>query len=138
MKDSNTIQHIKKRAFVKAFARSANVTQSAKASEIDRTTFYRWLKEDSDFAEQVQYAKEDFIESLEKQLDARIKMGAKDPHSHILLMFRLKKLDPSYREGAQVNIQNNVQVNNDDLETRRARIKAMILQAQEVQGGLST
>ncbi|MCP4712795.1 MAG: hypothetical protein GY869_29560 [Planctomycetes bacterium] len=37
MKDSNTIQHTKKRAFVKAFARSANVTLAAKACEIDRT-----------------------------------------------------------------------------------------------------
>lgn len=48
---------------------------------------------------------------LESELMRRIRLGKSD----VLLMFALKKLDPSYRDNTQVNVQTNV-LNSWDIE----------------------
>ena len=47
-------RHIKKEAILKALESSLGVvTTACKKTEIPRSTFYKWLKEDEDFAEKV-------------------------------------------------------------------------------------
>ncbi len=47
-------RHIKKEAMLKALESSLGVvTTACKKTEIPRSTFYKWLKEDEDFAEKV-------------------------------------------------------------------------------------
>jgi hypothetical protein len=47
-------QHIKKEAFLEALEKSMGiVSQATKKVGIDRTTPYRWMKEDSEFEEKV-------------------------------------------------------------------------------------
>lgn len=50
----NKSRHIKKEAILKALESSLGVvTTACKKTEIPRSTFYKWLKEDEDFAEKV-------------------------------------------------------------------------------------
>jgi len=47
-------RHIKKEAMLKALESSLGVvTTACKKTEIPRSTFYKWVKEDEDFAEKV-------------------------------------------------------------------------------------
>ena len=47
-------RHIKKEAILKALESSLGVvTTACKKTEIPRSTFYKWVKEDEDFAEKV-------------------------------------------------------------------------------------
>lgn len=48
------IQLAKKRKFLEAYSQTnGNITDSSRIAGIDRTTYYNWLKDDSDFALQV-------------------------------------------------------------------------------------
>jgi len=50
----NKSRHIKKEAILKALESSLGVvTTACKKTEIPRSTFYKWVKEDEDFAEKV-------------------------------------------------------------------------------------
>jgi len=154
---NNAIRHIKKRAFISAFARCGYVNQAAKVANIHRDTHYAWLVSDPEYAEAFEGAKQEYIGLLEAECDRRAVTGVDEPlvhqgqftkdengkvltrkkYSDILLMFRIKKLDPSYRDGQQINItQNQAQQVNVSLDEKRSRVKAMILKSQEVQGEL--
>ena len=120
MKDDSVgrIRHIKKRAFLKAYALCGYVTHAAWAAKIHRDTHYAWLKSDPDYAERFKEAKQRFIELLEAEIDRRAFKGVEEPiiqggkvvkdkngnpimrkrYSDVLAMFRLKRLDPSYRD----------------------------------------
>jgi len=60
---------IKKEKFLEVFENKAgNITLSAKASNIDRTTFYDWIKKDHEFASKVEDLRESLIDHTESQL----------------------------------------------------------------------
>ena len=66
-------RHIKKETLLKSLEQSLGVvTVACKKANIPRSTYYKWLKEDSDFAEQVRDIENvalDFAESkLHKQI----------------------------------------------------------------------
>ena len=70
-------RHIKKASILKALEQSLGVvTVACKKSDIPRSTFYKWLKEDEDFAEEVKDIENialDFAEShLHKQIEDNI------------------------------------------------------------------
>ena len=152
MVDNRTdiIRHTKKKGFISAFAKCGFVNQAAKISKVHRSTHYAWMKNDQDYAERFEEAKQEYIEILEFECDRRAVEGVKEPvfykgkivghqvkYSDNLLMFRLKKLNPSYRDGAPVQVNQNqaVQVN-ENIEEQRERVAAMILKAQEIDGGV--
>lgn len=83
------IQHPKKRAFLMAFCESCNITEACAASGIDRTTHYRWVKEDSDYAEAFQEAHKIAVRVLEDEAVKRAKAG-----SDTLTIFLLKSYNP--------------------------------------------
>ena len=73
--NSNKIQHTKK-AIIDALEKSLGVvTTACKIVGIDRTTFYRYLKDDPDFAKEVQDIEDIAIDFVESQLFKQIKEG---------------------------------------------------------------
>jgi hypothetical protein len=66
----------RQRTWVEAYkANLFNVTEACKKIEIDRSTYYRWLENDPDFAQAVQDAREEKIDFIEDQLLERISSG---------------------------------------------------------------
>lgn len=49
----------KQRAFLAAFAETGNVRLACQTADVGRTSHYRWLGEDSDYAEAFRGAEED-------------------------------------------------------------------------------
>lgn len=73
MAKSNKIQHTKK-ALIDALEKSLGVvTTACKIVGIDRTTFYRYLKDDEDFAKKVQEIENVTLDFVESQLHKQIK-----------------------------------------------------------------
>lgn len=92
------LTHPRKAAMVAALARTGNVSASARAAEIERSTHYRWLSTDPEYAIAVEQALEDAVDVLEAVARKRAIVGS-DP----LLMFLLKAARPEkYRERHEV------------------------------------
>lgn len=74
--DKRLSKKAKQRAWVEAYkAYLFNVTEACKKIEINRSTFYKWLENDPDFAQAVQDAREEKIDFIEDQLLERISSG---------------------------------------------------------------
>ena len=69
-------RHLKKETILKALESSLGVvTTACKKTNIPRSTFYKWLKEDEDFAEKVkdiekQYVSTNAFESVKEEFEA--------------------------------------------------------------------
>jgi hypothetical protein len=110
-----------KKIFLQSFAKTGNVSKSCEITGIGRTVVYQeWLTKDPEFAADFEIAKRVYIDRLEAECDRRAMEGIDKPvlwqgritdtykeYSDTLLMFRMKKLDPSYRENSQIQINNN-------------------------------
>lgn len=108
----------KKRAAAAAYAEVGTVLHACKAAEIDRATFYRWLKTDPEFAAAVELAREDAADRLEREVVRRAVEGVEEPlvsggkmlgtvtrYSDTLLIFALKGLRPQkYRDNARLEV----------------------------------
>lgn len=132
LRDKKT--HLKKRAFVAAYARSGNVSLSAEAAGIDRGSHYRWLSEDEDYRKQIEDAADEAADRLEAEARRRAEQGVRklkfdpktgkpyvDPetgepyveheYSDTLLIFLLKGLKPErYRERQDVTVKHSGEV----------------------------
>jgi hypothetical protein len=86
--------------FLETYRATGNVSESAKAAGIGRRTHYDWVESDEVYAAAVEDAKADAIEALE--LEARKRATRPNFPSDTLLIFLLKKLDPSYRDSHKV------------------------------------
>ena len=70
----NKSRHIKKESILKALEQSLGVVNNAcKAAEIPRSTFYKWLKEDEEFAKQVEDIANVALDFAESQLHEQIR-----------------------------------------------------------------
>lgn len=110
------ITHLKKRAFLLSFAECGNIRRAAEESGVTRRAHYFWLKEDPDYAEAFEDAKEMAIEALEEEARRRAHDGVDKPvfykgdkvatvkeYSDTLLIFLLKSLRPEkYRDHYQL------------------------------------
>lgn len=69
----NKSRHIKKEALLKALEKSLGVvTAACKKSETPRSTYYKWLKEDKDFAKDVRDIENVALDFAESQLHKQI------------------------------------------------------------------
>lgn len=88
-----------------------NVTLAAKVAGYARSSLYERIKEDPSFAQAVDDARAEYQSRLELEADRRAVEGVEKPvfyqgevcghvreYSDNLLMFRLKRLDPGYRD----------------------------------------
>jgi len=113
----------KQRAFLAAYATLGVIYSAASAARIHASTHYDWLKRDPRYVARFEEARERVLERLVREADRRAVEGLErlkfhdgaaiiDPrtgrpyiereYSDVLLMFRIKKLDPSYRERHEV------------------------------------
>ena len=66
-------RHIKKESVLKALEQSLGVVNMAcKKADVPRSTFYKWMKEDDDFAQQVQDIDNIALDFVESQLHRQI------------------------------------------------------------------
>lgn len=106
----------KQQAFIAAFRETATVAGAAKAAEVDRSSHYRWLREDAeyaaDFDDAVKFAAAHLVDAaMERAIEGtrRLKFNKAgfplmDPdtgkpyvehtYSDVLLIFLLKNLQP--------------------------------------------
>jgi len=113
---------------LRAYAYCGGVTKAAKVIKTSHVHHLKWLVKDPEYAAKFEEAAVAYrvrmIELYEKECDKRaiegwdepvfyqgLQTGLKRKFSDILLMFRLKKLDPSYRDSQQINVQQNNQTN---------------------------
>ena len=107
----------KQRAFIAAFRETGNVRLACQTADVGRTSHYRWLGEDPDYAEAFMGAEEDAADLLEAEAQRRAVEGVEKPtgwykgqaggyvreYSDTLLIFLLKGLRPEkYRERMEV------------------------------------
>ena len=79
-------------------AKTGNVSASARAADIDRTTHYRWFHSDAEYARAVQIAMDDAVDVLEAVAREGAILG-----SDTLLIFLLKGHRPEkYRDRHEV------------------------------------
>lgn len=87
--------------FLNALTQGESVVEAAKAAGVHRRTIYDWRDQDAAFRAEWDYCIESFREDLLgkgwKKLKERA-FDAKDPKSHIMLIFMLKRLDPEFKE----------------------------------------
>lgn len=87
----------KKSVFLASLRAGNTVKNAATACGVHRRTLYDWRDQDPEFRAAWEDAIKESIEELEDEVRRRA-LDSSDKYSHILLMFLLKKHDPSYRE----------------------------------------
>src|SRR5580765_2108826 len=107
--------HLKK-AFLEAFRKNGNVSESASSIGIDRKLHYRWLDKDQKYFKAFTDAEAEAVDVLEKEARRRGQEGVEEPvfylgkevgkvrkYSDTLLIFLLKGARPEkYRERYEV------------------------------------
>lgn len=69
-------RHIKKESILKALEQSLGiVTVACKKADVPRSTFYKWLNEDENFAQQVKDIENIALDFAESQLHKQIQEG---------------------------------------------------------------
>lgn len=91
------LTHTQQAKFLACLQLGLSVSKAAEAAGVPRRTLYYWKAESEAFSDSWEDAKAASVEDLEDHLRKRA-MDPNDKASHLLLMFLLKKLDPSYRE----------------------------------------
>jgi hypothetical protein len=73
----NKSRHIKKEAMLQALENSLGVvTVACKKTDTPRSTYYKWLKEDEEFAQAVKEIENVALDFAESQLHTQIKDGS--------------------------------------------------------------
>ncbi|HET8626735.1 MAG TPA: hypothetical protein VFL91_04920 [Thermomicrobiales bacterium] len=83
------MRHLKKRAFLAAFAENGNASRAAALAGVHRAQHYRWLAADPDYAAAFREAREHAADRLEEEARRRALAG-----SDTLLIFLLKGARP--------------------------------------------
>lgn len=108
----NVLEHPAKEAFLTAYVNCASITRAAEQCGISRITHYNWYHGDSEYAALFDgKAKRMATDTLVDEAIRRAHEGVEEPvfyqgqevstvrkYSDTLLIFKLKQLDPSYRE----------------------------------------
>lgn len=107
----------KRAKFLRTLAETGSITKAHEAACIGRSLVYEWRDQDEAFAAEMAAALEVYKEALEAEADRRAVNGVDRPvfyqgvkvatvrdYSDTLLMFRLKKLDPNYRDRVSAEV----------------------------------
>ena len=95
--------------FLAALSQCGTIIASCKAIGIDNHTVSRWLRKYPKFKEEFAAVKahaEEYVikDSIEHEFYSRALAGKEDGQSAIIGMFTLKKIDPRYRDNANVSV----------------------------------
>ena len=113
----NKLPQHKKKAFLTAYAQLGTITHAARATKIDRSCHYRWIKDPS-YVEAFEVAEAQAIDTLEGEAWRRAVEGNKKPvfhqgmkvgevtdYSDVLLIFLLKGRFPErYKDNYEFNL----------------------------------
>ena len=95
-------RHIKKESMIQALESSLGVvTTACKKVDVPRSTFYKWIKEDADFAEQVKDITNIALDFAESQLHKQISDGST---TATIFLLKTKGKDRGYVEKQQIEI----------------------------------
>lgn len=93
--------------FLACLSLGMSVSKACQAAGVPRSTVYYLRAESEAFMDAWDEAKANSVEELEDHLRKRA-TDVNDKSSHLLLMFLLKKLDPTYRENYKVETKRSV------------------------------
>lgn len=94
--NSGTVEN--KRKFIEGLRIKASIYHAAQYAGVGRTTVYRWMEQDSEFAQAVGDAHEDAADVMESSVYERAF------NDNLLAMFWLKAHRPKFRDKATVDI----------------------------------
>jgi len=97
---STSSEAIKKSAFLAAYTVKGTVEGACKVTGLGKDMVYQWLDSDQTFVLAREKAHKQYLDHLEAILD-RETTG--DKVNSILLMFKIKKEDPSYRDNIKID-----------------------------------
>jgi len=113
--DLPTSSHPKKAAFLAAYLECGHIGQSASAAGVTRRTHYDWKAEDPEYLVEFQRAEKIAGDMLIDEARRRAHDGWEEPVFHqgvivggvrrfdsTLLMFLIKRHDPTYRERSSI------------------------------------
>ena len=102
------ITRTKQDQFIQLITTTGRWKASCAALNIEISTPYQWASKSREYRKRLDAAKESGeqvqLKEYEEQLHARIMRGQDDPQSAVLTMFRVKRLDPAYRDNAVVQV----------------------------------
>ena len=100
-------RHIKKESLLKSLEQSLGVvTVACKKAEVPRSTYYKWLNEDSDFKREVEDIENIALDFAESQLFKQIQGG--NPTSTIFYL-KTKAKDRGYIERREYDVNGSVE-----------------------------
>lgn len=108
-KDTNSNRKIRKKAFIETFKKTfGNVSQTCKVLELDRSTYYKWLKEDESFKIEVESVepKELFLDFTESKLVEKINTG---DTTAIIFTLKTKGKSRGYIERKEIEHQGGIE-----------------------------
>ena len=106
---SKRITEQQKNKAIKVYAKQGTVLKASQAIGMTRMTIHEEMKRDKGFKSAMQNSKQEYVESLEDVLDSRIRSQT-DKASAILLMFKLKKENPDYRDKVEHKVDAEVTI----------------------------
>ena len=94
------IQQLKKEKFIDAYKKTnGHITDSASIAGVDRTTYYRWLDDDKDFAMRILDAEADLNDEIRQVLISKAADG-----DMTAVIFYLKNRHPDFQQRTGVYI----------------------------------
>jgi hypothetical protein len=105
-----------KKAFCRAYAQLGTVTHACQQIGVVHATVDLWRTSDPEFVKEFEQAAVEYVHKLEREADRRgvegidkgiyykgEKVDVEREYSDTLLIFRLKRLDPAYRERTEIS-----------------------------------
>ena len=133
----------KKKVFLEIYRDAGTMREAAERAGVNTSTPYAWIQADAEFRDALEIARQDAGEALVKEARKRAMKSSDN-----LLMFLIKKFDPSYRDnpklitniaGPTINVSSELKkLNASELATIREavyRIRSNPGQALPDQGG---
>jgi hypothetical protein len=117
------------KAFLAAYEECGNITAAAQMAEMDRSTHYKWMREDDDYPELFNERHLVFVEIMEAEARRRAidgvevpiywqgrRVGEKQQYSDTLMIFLLKgEMPDKYKERGEQEVKHSGQIHNNDL-----------------------
>ena len=133
----------KKRLFLEIYRDAGTMREASERAEINVSTAYDWIRQDAEFRDALEIARQEAGEALIREARRRAMKSSDN-----LLMFLIKKFDPSYRDnpklitniaGPTINVSSELKkLNASELATIREavyRIRSNPPQALPEEGG---
>ena len=94
--------------FLQLLASTGNIKKCCELLEINAQSPYQWASRSDTFSKKFEQAKEMgervLLDEYEDIVDRRVNAYHLDQQSAVLTMFRMKRLDPRYRDNAPTNV----------------------------------